>query len=219
MASGEDPRVTLARIHPEHCGTPNGYLQISRARTAVREQLLGEGRVAGEDDLPQYDDDCRDAWAKYTVHRRDQGGARGVKPGPPAKPEAEHGTVQRWRVHAKERRNLRRQGVPEEELPEIDDACRDAWRDYKLDLKKRKKGRKGRLIPTNSIRPRREVPERSWPECGTAAGLKRHRYERRQARAKGASDQELPPVCKKCQAEALRIRVLNKIKKARERKA
>ena len=163
-------------------------------------------RAAGvaESELPQYDPACQDAWAKYTTARRDKGGSLGLPPGPPAA-TAEHGTVQRWRAHVRERRRLRAQGVPEQELPPIDQGCRDAWRRYNAGLKKPKR-RKKRAKVARASRP---LPEETRVEHGTAEGLKMHRRQRRRLRAAGVAERDLPPICDACASEALRIKVLN----------
>lgn len=133
MASGEDPTETLRRIHPEHCGTPNGYQQISRARRAAAAAGLP---------LPEYDEACKTAWANYYQKRRAAGGRLNLPRGPRPAAEAKHGTVQRWRQHIRERDALRRAGVPEEELPEIDEACRKAWKSYNDGLAKLRRARR-----------------------------------------------------------------------------
>lgn len=204
-ASGEDPRDTLRRIHPGECGTPNGYQQISRARSALREMGVPE------EELPEYDPACKEAWARYVTTRRDKGGQLGLPPGPP-RAQAEHGTVQRWRLHVKERRELRAQGVPDNELPPICEECRDARRQYNADRRQRPKRGKRRRGKVTHIR--RSISTEPAPH-GTPEALKQHRRERRRLRAKGVPERNLPPICSKCQAEAIRVRVLGRVNRAR----
>lgn len=216
MASWEGPRETLERIHPEQCGTPNGYLQISRARKAL---LKRDGSTIDGLPLPEYDDACKLAWKGYIKRRRQAGGKLNLRMGPPPIADAPHGTQQRFRIHVKERRTLRAKGVPESELPPICPACKDAWRIYNAKLKeeRQKAGydrRRGSVRSKPGANPV-EVPS-PWSSCGTPDGIREHGLQRKREREQGLP---LTPFCSKCQAEKLRGRVLRRISKVRARKS
>lgn len=105
--------------HEAVCGTEVGYQQISRARSAA----LAGGAVRG--DIPQYDDACREGWAKYMKERRPGTGGKGGRSMDPA----DHGTVERYRQETYLRHTEKMRGVPEGDRTELCALCRKAYKD------------------------------------------------------------------------------------------
>jgi hypothetical protein len=56
------------------------------------------------------------------------------------------GTLAAWNRHVRLRAKLRRQGVPEADLPPIDDACRDAARDHQAVMRTARAARQQRPV-------------------------------------------------------------------------
>lgn len=174
--------------HPAVCGHPAGYRQTHR----VKKKLIELG--VPESELPDYDEDCRKAWAdKEYLRRRKQPVVAG-----PSVPR-EHGTKRGRNQHYAERAKLRRQGVPAWRLPPVCPACRRAG--------------------DGAVGPRQVSPLAPLPgenaEHGTEARVEYELLMRRRLRREGAPEEECEAVfCDTCRKAARRRRVKNRVARA-----